>query len=80
MKRFALIFCLLLAACDDPQSTTEVLYEMGYTNIQTTGYTFFGCGEDDNFHTGFTATSPTGHRVKGVVCGGFLKGSTVRFF
>lgn len=56
----------------------RALDSAGYSQIQITGFRFFGCGEDDNFRTGFAAVGPTGKPVTGVVCGGFLKGSTIR--
>lgn len=53
---------------------------MGFTNIQYTGYKWFGCSEDDFFHTGFVAVNPQGMQVTGTVCSGVLfKNSTVRF-
>ena len=82
MKRFLLlVICLCtLAACDDLKAAQKALSNMGFVDIKTTGYTMFGCGKDDDFHTGFTATNPiTGLRVTGVVCSGWLKGATVRF-
>jgi hypothetical protein len=81
MKTFlVLIAALLIAACTQPDHATEVLAQQGYTNIQITGYDAFACSKDDTYHTGFRATSPTGAKVKGVVCAGLLfKGSTIRF-
>lgn len=71
---------ILLAACTDPQNATRVLADQGYTNIQITGYSAWACGKDDDYHTGFTATSPAGHPVKGTVCAGaWFKNSTIRF-
>jgi hypothetical protein len=52
---------------------------MGFTNVQTHGYAFWGCSKDDDFSTKFTATNTAGKQVSGVVCGGLLKGQTVRF-
>ena len=56
-----------------------MLQKQGYTNIEITGYEFGACAEEDVFHTGFIAVSPTGYVVGGVVCSGWLKGSTIRF-
>ena len=70
-------------ACTDNASTRNLLQDQGYTNVQTTGYALGGCGKGDQYHTTFTATSPSGTGVSGIVCGGFRrgsKGSTVRFF
>lgn len=68
----------ILAGCTSSDGATRALDSAGYSQIQITGFRFFGCGEDDNFRTGFAAVGPTGKPVTGVVCGGFLKGSTIR--
>ncbi len=70
---------LLLCACTQPDRTREILRSQGYTNIEITGYEIFGCAEKDFFHTGFTATSPNGSHIRGIACGGILKGITIRF-
>lgn len=66
--------------CTSPEPSKKILSSMGYTDIQITGYVLMGCGERDVFHTGFTSKSPNGSSVEGVVCSGWFKGSTVRFF
>lgn len=73
------LFVACLSGCTRADHSTEILRNAGYENIHITGYAFFGCSEDDTFHTGFEATSKTtGNRVTGVVCSGWLKGSTIR--
>lgn len=57
----------------------DLLLSQGMTDVTMTGHRFFGCGEGDVFRNGFTAKSPTGIPVSGVVCGGLMKGQTVRF-
>jgi len=69
---------VILSGCTSSDGATRALDSAGYSQIQITGFRFFGCGEDDNFRTGFAAVGPTGKPVTGVVCGGFLKGSTIR--
>jgi hypothetical protein len=69
-----------LSACSDPDSTVRTLKSHGFTDISTTGFDAFECGQEDAYSTGFTATNPAGQRVTGVVCCGWLsKGCTVRF-
>jgi hypothetical protein len=68
-----------LAGCTSSDDAIRAVEAMGMTNVTATGYRVFGCSEDDSFHTGFTATNPQGRQVSGVVCSGWLKGSTVRF-
>lgn len=69
-----------LVACTDEDGTRRTLDSAGYTEIQTTGYSWFECGKDDSFHTGFRAKNPAGKVVTGTVCCGFAtKGCTIRF-
>ncbi len=77
---FILVTLLSLSACSDGPGSAKVLSDAGYTNIVTTGYSMFSCGDGDSWSTGFEATGPTGKHVTGVVCSGFLKGSTIRLF
>jgi hypothetical protein len=74
-----ILSALVLTACTQPDDSKRVLESAGYTNVQTGGYDFFNCSEDDTFKTRFTATGPNGKQVAGVVCAGlFFKGSTIR--
>lgn len=80
-KIIALIIAsTIVSGCTDSNTARDALTDAGYTNVRTTGYDFFGCAEDDAYHTGFVATSPSGFTVKGVVCSGFLKGTVIRTF
>jgi hypothetical protein len=72
--------CFLLASCNGNVTSTTILEEQGYTNVEITGFNPFACSEDDMYRLNFTATSPTGKPVKGVVCSAPLKGYTIRFF
>jgi hypothetical protein len=67
-----------LQGCTDEDGAIKAAESEGFTNIRIDGYKFFGCGDDDRFHTEFHATNAKGKEVHGVVCGGILKGSTVR--
>lgn len=75
---------LSLAGCAAPKQDVErVLADHGYTDIAVGGYTPWGCGKDDSTSNTFTATGPTGRRVRGVVCGSVAlwgKAYTVRVF
>lgn len=79
MNKLFLIGVLLLTGCTNESKTVQTLQSAGFTDIQTTGYAFFECGDDDDFHTGFHAKNPTGQYVTGTVCCGLLKGCTIRF-
>lgn len=83
MKRALFVCMLVLVGCTKPEKTRTLLEAQGLSDVKITGYRFFGCdsgkGSDDNWHTGFEATGPTGKRVTGVVCEGLLKGATVRY-
>jgi PBP1b-binding outer membrane lipoprotein LpoB len=57
MKR---ILCLIFAAtllsgCSDPKTAEQAVEDMGMTDAKATGYAFFGCGQDDMYHTGLQA-------------------------
>lgn len=74
----SLFVSVLLFGCSSSNDANKALKAMGFTNIQTTGYSIFGCSDDDTFHTGFTAIDLKGNTVSGVVCSGWVKGATVR--
>ena len=58
----------------------RALNAQGLTNIQYTGFKYWGCGEDDFYHTGFTATNSKGKVVSGTVCSGmWKKDATIRW-
>lgn len=79
MKRVLILLALVLG-CTDEANTVRTLRSVGFTDIQTTGYSMFGCGDDDTFSTGFTAKNTSGDPVSGVVCCGFIgKGCTIRY-
>lgn len=79
----ALLIVLALTGCFTDEPNAKRVVEMqGYTDVQITGYRWFGCGDKDSVHTGFTAKSAKGQPVSGVVCSGitwFGKNYTVRF-
>ena len=66
-------------ACTDESRAARVLRSKGHTDINITGYRYFGCSEDDVYHTGFKAKGINGRNVSGVVCCGIMKGCTVRY-
>lgn len=83
MKKFLAIVIvgIVCAGCSDPSSARRALDNMGFTDIELSGWSpFAGCGENDTFVTRFKARGPTGNNVAGVVCSGWLKGATVRFY
>jgi hypothetical protein len=75
---FLLVFTFLLPGCSDATGATNALEDAGYKNITITGFKIFGCDKNDTFSTGFNAIGITGRNVHGVVCSGFMKGSTIR--
>ncbi len=75
------ILLMIIAGCmngSDPEGTEKVLREQGYTEIQTQGYRWFAGGRDEHRVTEFTALSPAGYKVTGVVTKSFFRGSTIR--
>ena len=69
----------LLVGCSDSETAIKALKGAGYSDIRTTGYSWFACGKDDSFSTGFMAKGPTGVPVKGAVCSSLIiKNATIR--
>lgn len=80
LQRLGLLLGIIfIVGCTAPDIAYRMLEQEGYSDIEITGYVFFGCGESDIFHTGFTAKKNT-HTITGVVCQGLLKGATIRLF
>ena len=80
MKKIAVaLLALLLAACTDPTAARKALDNLGFSDVEITGYRFFTCGDDYTYHTGFSAKNPKGNLVTGAVCSGWFKGSSVKF-
>jgi hypothetical protein len=88
-KAAALAACIAVAGCagTNPQAAIEMVEDAGYTDVQITGFDYWGCGTGlENAYvgnriemTGFTATAPTGRRVTGTVCKGTWGDYTIRF-
>ncbi|MNY13376.1 hypothetical protein D3C86_1465080 [compost metagenome] len=79
MKRALLLAVVLLAGCTNADDAIRTLKAAGYTDVQITGYRWFGCSKDDSVHTGFIAKGRDGSTVSGIVCGElFFKGNTIR--
>ena len=71
---------LSLVGCTSSQSSLQRIADIeGLNNFKTDGYGFFACSKDDSFSTKFTAVK-NGKPVAGVICSGWFKGSTVRYF
>lgn len=74
---------MALSGCTDAEGTVDAAEALGLRDVRPEGHAWFGCGQNDNVATKFTATNPRGERVEGVVCsqmGLFGKASTVRIF
>ena len=79
-KIIGIIATTLALGCSAPDRTIDTLEKGGFSEIKTTGWEVWGCGEDDTFSTGFEATNANGERVSGVVCCGLVaKSCTIRF-
>jgi hypothetical protein len=76
---FGVLLVAGLVGCYSGNDARKAVEAQGFTNVETHGHAFTGCGDDDTFATKFDAISPTGKPVSGVVCSGWLKGATVRF-
>lgn len=79
MKRALILVAVLLAGCTNADDATRTLKAAGYTDIQITGYRWFGCSKSDSERTGFIAKGRDGSTISGAVCGAyFFKGNTIR--
>lgn len=79
MKVLLFLAFFFLSACTHEGEATRVLEMDGVTNIEMTGYKFWGCGKDDFYHTGFKGQR-NGKEISGVVCSGLIfKSSTIRY-
>ena len=57
----------------------ETLQPLGYENIQTHGYGFLKCADDDFYSTKFTAMLNQREIQGAVCCGLFFKNCTIRY-
>ena len=78
---------ILLVGCNvSTETAQDVLGDEGYHNIHLTGHAWFGCSDDDNFTSTFTAQrwiiaedgSRVERSVEGTLCCGMWKDCTVR--
>lgn len=80
MKKLIVLVLLGLSACSDAPGAKNALLDAGYSDVNTKGWAMVGCGREDMAATAFTAKGATGRPVRGVVCRGLFKGSTIRLF
>lgn len=82
MRRLVILAILLaLTGCRDEETARRVLAANGFREIALPEETpWFGCSKDDSFWTPFRAISIGGQPVSGVVCSGWGKGATIRFY
>lgn len=72
------IACISTGCTVDSQSLQRLAKQEGISQFVDQGYAWWGCGEGDTFHSAFSGVK-NGQPVKGYICGGFLKGYTVRY-
>jgi hypothetical protein len=75
----SLAFIALTACGVSGDDFARIMRQEGISNFRNEGYAVFGCSDSDTFKTRFSGTK-NGQPIKGVVCGGWLKGYTVRYF
>ena len=81
---FCLLIVLILVSCTNESASRNALESQGFTNISFQGPAIFGCNNNDETATSFTATNSQGRRVSGVACcplieTPFAKGCTIRW-
>lgn len=77
-----LLSALVLTGCTNSADFTKgsnQLTQQGYTDIKSTGYSYWCCDEKDTFSEGFVCKDRNGNQVSGCICSGFMKGVTIRF-
>jgi hypothetical protein len=77
-KIFIAMVSLALCGCLSEGDSRRVLEGAGYTQIELGGMAVFGCSKEDKLSREFKAVGQGGKPVDGVLCGGFLKGITIR--
>jgi len=73
------LLCLSYTSKNDFRKGKQQLENMGYTDVERTGYKAFCCSDDDSFATGFKAKDKNGNPVSGCFCSALFKGVTIRF-
>lgn len=83
MRILLFIALSLIFSCTNEGGARTALDASGFTEVELHGYSI-RCAKGDDTCTEFSATGPTGRRVRGVVgCGystGCGKGCTIRTF
>lgn len=75
-----LALTMFLVGCSNDSETRRTLQAAGFTQIQTHGYAWFACSDDDTYATEFTAINPLGEPASGAVCCGMIaKNCTIRY-
>lgn len=75
----AMVATLALAGCSpNPAAQRAAVEDFGFTDVRIGDYAWFGCSKDDTFASKWTGRNAAGVPVRGVVCGGWAKGYTVR--
>lgn len=73
------IVVLAIIGCEvNHDKADEILTAEGCTETRLQGWTMFGCGKDDGQSMAFECIRNK-TVVHGVICGGFMKGYTVRY-
>jgi hypothetical protein len=79
IKIFAVaITAISLTGCMGEDRAKRALDAAGMTDVRIEGKSWFGCSKGDVTSRNFTATTASGEKVSGQVCGGWFKGATVR--
>lgn len=77
MKKIIIVLIsLFLCSCTKPDEAIRILGVNGFSNIETTGYSVYGCGDDYFYSTGFKARK-NGYPITGSVCSKLFYGQTV---
>lgn len=74
-----LTFAVFAGSNVDAGAVAEYARAEGWHSARVTGYSWYGCGQGDWFHTQFTAVGQNGQPISGIICSGLLsEGKTLR--
>lgn len=77
--KWALLAVFLSGCAVSDSKSLETLSGFGLQDAGLGGFAPFSCGDDYSLSRQFEAVARDGHKVKGVVCCGWIKACTVKF-
>lgn len=73
-----ILAAIALIAFPPREQMQRSIQDFGFRDVHLTGFAFLGCSEQDAFRQKWVGRNAAGKPVSGVICGGLVKGWTVR--